>query len=386
MICTMPTDPKNYQESLLPWSRWKHAIFIEYLKAMSAIMRSWRLIYYVDGFAGPGIYTKDNAIGSPVLAAKHAQELARTNAEYALQCINVEFDDCVFQNLKISTEQYSDYVTNRHGDFGQFVSEILKMIGDKPTLFFLDPIGLKGLEWQALLPVFHRDAKTELLIRFDAQTATRLTGNDSSLHATYNAILGEDSSKYWMDYLARCPRGAQANRECLTTAYEDKLVKQFPYVGRIPILSSDDALKYYLLYATKSLKGMQVMNDVCFATQGLRDRTLDAERKEAGIGQQMSFFDLSPEDEILQELQALKQAVLAELEEVDSTVRDELRGLVASRSDNFGRFSGSQFTAVLGGRPRGLSVPKEFENLKARIQIRNGLTPGNDKAEISLMR
>ena len=382
----MPTDPKKYQESLLPWSRWKHAILIEYLKAMSAIMRSWKLIYYVDGFAGPGIYTKDNAIGSPVLAAKHAQELARTNALYELQCLNVELDDSVFQNLERSTSEYSDYVTNRHGDFGQFVSEILGMIGDKPTLFFLDPIGLKGLEWQALLPIFHREAKTEFLIRFDAQTATRLTGNDPSLHGTFNAILGEDNSNYWRDYLANCHQGAQAYRECLTKAYEDKLVKHFPYVGRIPILSSDDALKYYLLFATKSLKGMQVMNDVCFATQGLRDRTLDAERQEAGIGQQMSFFDLSPEEEMLQELNALKLAVLEELEKVDSIVRDKLRGLVASRGDNFGRFSLSQFTAVLGGRARGLTVPDAFENLKARIQIYNGLTLGNDKVDISLKR
>ncbi len=382
----MPTDPKKYQESLLPWSRWKHAILIDYLKAMTVIMRSWKLIYYVDGFAGPGIYTKDNTVGSPVLAAKHAQELARTSAQYTLQCINVELDGCVFQNLEGSTKEYSDYVTNRHGDFGQFVTEILGMIGDKPTLFFLDPIGLKGLEWQALSPIFNRDAKTELLIRFDAQTARRLTGNDSSLHGTFNAILGEDSSNYWMEYLARCPQGAQANRECLTTAYEDKLIKHFPYVGRIPILSSDDSLKYYLLYATKSLKGMQVMNDVCFATQGLRDRTIDAERKEASVAHQMSFFDLSPEDEILQELEALKLAVLTELEKVDSTVRDELRGLVATRGESFGRFSGSQFTAVLGGRPRGLSVPKEFENLKGQLQIHNDLTLGNDKVEISLIR
>ena len=168
------------------------------------------------------------------------------------------------------------------------------------------------------------------------------------------------------------------------TAYEDKLIGHFPYVGRIPILSSDDALKYYLLFATTSLKGMQVMNDVCFATQGLRDRTLDAERREAGQMQQMSFLGLSPEDEILHELEALKQAVLGELENVESAARDELRGLVASRGDNFGRFSASQFTAVLGSRPRSLSVPKNFQNLKHRIEICNGLTLGNDKVEISL--
>ena len=241
---------------------------INYIKAMVAILRSWKLVYYVDGFAGPGVYTVDDAIGSPVLAARHAQELAHTNAEYSLRCINVELNDSVFENLERSTAEYSSYVTNRHGEFAQFVVEILKMIGDRPTLFFLDPIGLKGLEWQALLPIFRRSDTTEILVRFDAQTATRLTGNDTSLNATFNSILGEDSSNYWQGHLENCDEESQTKHECLTKAYEVKLALHFPYVGRIPIMSEDDSLKYYLLFATRSLKGMQVMNDVVFGVQG----------------------------------------------------------------------------------------------------------------------
>ena len=381
----MPTHPARFQKARLPWSRWKHAILLDYLKVMTAVLRSYGVIYFVDGFAGPGRYTEDGIDGSPLLAAQHARELAST-ADYSLQCVNVESDPEVFQNLQDSTADFDDHTVNFGGEFAQFVSEILSIVCDKPALFFLDPIGVKGLEWNALLPIFRRESTTELLVRFDAQTATRLTGSDASLNRTFNSILGEDNSKYWQDRLANCDAGSQAKRECLTQAYEDKLTAHFPHVGRIPIKSSDDSLKYYLLFATRSLKGMQVMNDVCNKVQDLRDRTLDEERRIRNIPQQLNMFEPDEEAEALIELEVLKNVVIGVLDDGQTIARDNLRGHVASLDDNFGRFSASQFTAVLGGVARKTIMPREFKNLKDRIQIHNNKTLGVDSVEISLKR
>lgn len=378
----MPTDPRQFQRSRLPWSRWKHAILIEYLKAMTVILRG--TVYFVDGFAGPGKYIEDGSTGSPVLAARHAHILSASNADYSLKCINVESIEGVFHNLMESTETYGQYVENLHGEFGTFVPKIVEKIGVQPTLFFLDPIGLKGLEWNSLMPILERESITELLIRFDAQTALRLTGGDAKLHQTFNRIMGENDSRYWQTYLSQSENLPQDRRDALTNAYEDKLGTYFPFVGRIPIRSSDETLKYFLLFATRNAKGMQVMNDVCSKVQGLRDRTLDEEGARPRF-RQLNFLEPSPEEKFTNELEALKESILLELRDGRSYARDELRGRVASRGDNFGRFSGSQFTAVLGGRARGLSVPDAFETLKDRIQIHNGKTLGNDKVKISLM-
>ena len=371
----MPTHPEQFQKNRLPWSRWKHAILLEYLKAMSAILRSWNEIYYVDGFAGPGRYKEDGIDGSPRLAAQHAKTLASSAAGYSLQCINVESDPEVFQNLEISTSEFSDHTVNLRGEFGQFVPEILRIVGNQPTLFFLDPIGVKGLEWSSLLPVFSRKSTTEILVRFDAQTATRRTGNDAALHKTFNSILGEDNSQYWQRYVSDEALYPIDRKTRLTMAYEDKLQQHFEFVARIPIRSSDDHLKYYLLFATRNVKGVQVMNDVFYNMRDLRDRTLDEERDALPITQ-LSMFDSTPEEKEKEfyELEFLKSAVLIAMESGESFTRDVLRGHVASEADNFGRFSASQFTAVLGGKPRGMNVPSEFENLKARIQISNRLT------------
>lgn len=378
----MPTNPRWFQRSRLPWSRWKHAILIEYLKAMTVILRSE--VYYVDGFAGPGKYTEDGSTGSPVLAARHAHILAASNADYSLKCINVESVQDVFENLKESTKPYEAYVENFYGEFGTFTSTIVERIGAQPALFFLDPIGLKGLEWNSLLPIFERESITELMIRFDAQTALRLTGGDANLHKTFNTILGENDSRYWKEYISQSGHLPHDRRDSLSKAYEDKLNIHFPYVARMPIRSADEAIKYNLLFATRSLKGVQVMNDVFFGISDLRDRTLDEERRAQDIPQQMGLFEPSTEEKLRHELEILKLAVLDVMDSGETYKRDLLRGHVASESDNFGRFSVSQFTAVLGGRPRGITVPNDFENLKERIQIHNGLTLGNDKVEISL--
>lgn len=383
----MPTNPEKFQKARLPWSKWKHAILQEYLKAMTAILRSWGEIYFVDGFAGPGKYVEDGSTGSPVLAAKHAHILAANNADYSLKCINVESVKSVFENLKESTKPYEEYVENFYGEFGTFTSTIVERIGYQPALFFLDPIGLKGLEWNSLLPILERESITsitELLIRFDAQTALRLTGGDANLHKTFNTVLGENDSRYWKEYISQSGHLPHDRRDSLSKAYEDKLNIYFPYVARMPIRSADEAIKYNLLFATRSLKGVQVMNDVFFSISDLRDRTLDEERRAQDILQQMGLFEPSTEETFRYELEVLKLAVLEVMDSGETYKRDLLRGHVASKSDNFGRFSVSQFTAVLGGRPRSITVPKDFENLKERIQIHNKLTLGNDKVEISL--
>ncbi len=382
----MPTDPKQFARSRLPWSRWKHEILINYLQVMSAVLRSYGLIFYVDGFAGPGRYVEDEVDGSPLIAAKHAKGLSYSHRDYDLRCINVEFDPGVFEDLQNATKPFADFVDNFHGSFSDFVPEILQSIGDQPTLFFLDPIGIADLSWNSLEPVFQRSSITELLVRFDAQTALRLTGEGKNLHKTFNAVLGETNSEYWQSYLADCEDTSQARRECLTKAYEDKLSSSFEFVGRIPIMSADDSLKYYMLFATRSLKGMQVMNDVVYGVQGLRDRTLDEERRAQDIPLQMELFEPGPEEKMRYELQVLKSAILDVMDSGETFSRDLLRGRVACEANNFGRFSLSQFTAVLGGRPRNVSVPTDFESLKSRIQIHNGLTIGVDKVEISLMR
>ncbi len=380
----MPTDPQAFQLARKPWSRWKHKILDDYLPALAAILQSRETIYYVDGFAGPGRYTEDDTEGSPLLAARHAQKLASSNSNYALKCLNVESDPKVFRNLQASTSEFGMLVHNYNGDFANFIDRILQEVADKPALFFLDPIGVKELAWSVLEPLFQRVATTEFLMRFDAQTALRLTGEGAHLHHTFNAVLGESDSRYWQDRLHHCGQSPTEKRDCLTKAYEDKVTRYFQYVTRIPIRDDRNRLKYYLLYATRNLKGVQLMNDVLVAINDLRDRTLDEERREQNRLQQQDMFAPSTQDLMFAELNLLKELVLTVLRDCQPIRRDDLRANVALINNSFGRFSGSQITAVLGGRARKINIPSEFVTLKNRIRIVNNSTLGSDKAKLKL--
>lgn len=380
----MPTDPRQFARSRLPWSRWKHEILINYLQVMSVVLRSYGVIFYVDGFAGPGRYVEDGVDGSPLIAAKHAKGLSYSHRDYDLRCINVEFDSGVFEDLQNATKPFADYVDNFHGSFSDFVPEILQRISDQPTLFFLDPIGIVDLTWESLTPVFERRSVTELLVRFDAQTASRLTGKGKRLHKSFNAVLGEPDSEYWTRYVSDFAMRPFDKKSRLTIAYEDKLREYFEFVSRIPIRSSDNRLQYFLLFATRSLKGVKVMNDTVNKVEGIRARTLEEEQRRNTGDYQVPMFSDEHYDEM--DLRSLKRAVEQVMSDGKPIVRDDLRARVALLDSNLGRFSVSHFTAVLGGRARGIRVPRDFESLRSRIQIHNGLTVGVDKVEISLMR
>ena len=101
----------------------------------------------VDGFAGQG-YSDDGTVredGSPLVIAKIAQELNG----YDLRCINVAYLDPEFDSLSEATASIPK-VDNRHGAFADHVDGIFRDIAGAPAFFFLDPFGLKRLEWNTL--------------------------------------------------------------------------------------------------------------------------------------------------------------------------------------------------------------------------------------------
>ena len=63
-------------KELKDWSERKHDLIVSYLKGFVKILggSGKGIVYYVDGFAGPGIYD-DRAKGSPIRAAEYARTL-----------------------------------------------------------------------------------------------------------------------------------------------------------------------------------------------------------------------------------------------------------------------------------------------------------------------
>lgn len=388
----MPKDAVEFSENMPEWSKWKHEILLGYLGAFAGILQKFQTVYFVDGFAGAAKYD-DGSESSALRTAKLADSIeSNPSRKYKLRCINVEQNRSVFKKLEQNTSEFSTFVTNYQGSFNSNVGKILGKIGDQPTLFFLDPFGVKGLDWDKLKYVFARQPSgnlniiTELLIRYDVQAVARVAGfvgkTDDVAQKNVKVLLsifGLDTIDQWYELISE----TGSDIEGLTKAYEQRLREYFDHVVKMPIKKSGtDQLKYYLIFATRNPKAIAAMNDVLYKVENIRDQ-LETEKEFKSTGQ-MSMFDDVKDDFVLNELSALKKRVLDVLEVEKSLSRANLVTQVSMTENSFGYFSSSHFTAVLGGRTRNLQIPKEFESLKGQISLSGG-TASNDKTIIKLV-
>jgi three-Cys-motif partner protein len=147
--------------------------------------RPWKHVWIVDGFAGQGAYKPDAGgrvqDGSPLIAAKWARQLQIERRYPVVRCINVEADPANFTQLERNLAPWREVAIALHGEFADYVDEIIDMVGTDPALVFLDPFGVKGIEMEIIEKLLDRGqkTKTELLIHFSDRTFKRMAGNMS---------------------------------------------------------------------------------------------------------------------------------------------------------------------------------------------------------------
>lgn len=382
----MPQDAEEFANEMKEWSRWKHEILDKYLGAFAGILQRHQTVYFVDGFAGAGKYD-DGSEGSAIRSARLAARIEANNArKYLLRCINIEENDQVFSTLESNLKDYGDLVLNLHGSFSDYVESIVTKIGEQPTLFFLDPFGVKGLEWESLLPIFTRRPSrssyivTELLMRFDVRAVSLMAGhfgrNSSSSASNQKRLLdifGLSSAEDWHKLIQQTGE----NPLGLVEAYCNRLREHFDFAVRMPVRRTDTGqLKYYLIFATRHEKAVSEMNKVLYQVDAMRDFEVYDDAKATG---QLELFDIK-ENTILNELETLKKLIMQKLNIGESISRSSLVTRIATTGDYFGAFSDKHFTAVLGGRPRNFTIPSEFVSLKDRINLKG--TPSQGKTII----
>lgn len=391
----MPQNPEKFSEKMPEWSRWKHEILLGYLGAFAGILQKFQTVIFVDGFAGAGKYDDDNK-GSALRTAELARSIKyNPKRNYELHCINVEQDEDVFIKLKENTENYSEFVSNYHGNFNDNIWKIMGEIAEQPTLFFIDPFGVKELNWDDLTPIFSRkpvgkiNIITEFLARYDVQVISRLAGcvgkEDERSKRNVQVLLrifGFNSVVQWKDLIKKTGTTLMG----LTEAYQIRLREHFDYVVRMPIKRTDNGLlKYYLIFASRSEKAIKEMNHVLYKTEDMRDNVIDETTLKQP--QQKGFFDdptsMNVDYFLLNELNTLKKLVQNTLTKNHPINRAKLITKIATTDDYFGAFSDYHFTAVLGGNPRKIDVPKEFVSLKNEIELSKA--PSNDKSLIKLL-
>ncbi len=357
----MAQDSDNFFQEQKDWSKRKLSIIQLYLAGFTKILgssTSQSCVYYVDGFAGKGVYD-DGSKGSPVLAAEMSQTYRNQQKKYQLNCINIEADNVNFQNLENSTTQYRSVVENLNGTFSSHIPSILKSIGKCPAFFFIDPFGVTGTDWIDMTKIIHRAAPTDLWLRFDHKTVRRLSGffesgsrgADSKVQRLLK-LYGVQRADHLFQKLDGNTR--EERIENAVNYYLERLeselqsFKKFGYSAGIPIISLAGQNKYHLVFAASHPKAVILASETVYSVERNRPQEMqEYQQKKTG---QLFLFSSEPSDEEISKFKAeeLIQDIwrLCSGKQLDR-LEIYMKLLNSDKKKWFGRFSGAHLNLAL---------------------------------------
>lgn len=307
----------DYFGELKEWSKRKLEIIEKYLDGAVRILGSIDVVYYVDGFAGPGRYD-DGSSGSPVRAVELAQRLRSDGKPYQLRCINVEEVPSRFANLEEATQGAVGIVTNLSGEFNKHVDTIIAETGSKPAVFFLDPFGVEGIDWEQLVKIIRRPSPTDLWIRFDAAYVRRLDGfHESSAPeaAGKRQLLLRTFGASDFDVLHGRLAGDNEDdrRAKAVLLYMDGIMSELvaakgrAFVGAYPIRTIDGQVKYYLVFGGSHPKAASLATHIVYTVEDGYQRDVEEYRLQ-GLPQPSFFPALEPDQKDVDAAKAHKLA------------------------------------------------------------------------------
>jgi len=237
----------------------KHRCLERYLQAAVPILGSWSDdIVYVDCCAGPwkanGDNLEDTSFSRAVEVLKVAkQELARRGRRPSFRCLLIEKDDEAYAQLEEYAKKQTEVeVVPEHWDFTQHMDHIVRFVKRAKNSFpfvFIDPKGYELACIDVIAPLL-RLHPGEVLINLMTSFIRRFIGEDvKPLHR----LVGAESLER-----IRAISGPEQEQEIVRAYCEQVRTAGDFYVCDIPVMKPDqDDFHYYLIYATRSLKGVE---------------------------------------------------------------------------------------------------------------------------------
>ena len=278
----------------------KHEILRYYLGAWFPILSTiHRRILYVDGFAGPGEYSKGED-GSPIIALKVAldhkfkNKLTRPGME--LVFLLIEKDEARCQNLKQKIAKLqlpSNFrVETQCASFEEVFEEALSEIEEQnkrlaPSFVFIDPFGPTGFPMR-LISRLAQQPRSEVLITFNYQSLNEWFLQDPRKHKHLDELYGSDA---WSP--AVHISNPDRKESYLMEAYQ-KALENLGWKGRsFRMVNKQNQTQYYLFFATTHWEGMLAMKGAMWRASP----TGDFEYSDLTNPQQPRLFDKELYDE-----------------------------------------------------------------------------------------
>jgi three-Cys-motif partner protein len=240
----------------------KHQILKNYLQAWFPILSKYKSrIIYLDGYSGPGRYSKGEP-GSPIVALKVASEhRARLTGEIVFFFIDEDKDR--IDNLRQEVakldlpKNFETYI--EHGEFGKVIGNAIAELekNDKnlaPTFAFIDPFGFSGLPFNLVSRIL-KFSSSEVLINFMVDSINRFIEHPEEKTrehivqlfgaAEVSNILTSSGNRVW----------------ALRDLYQKQLRTTATFVRFFEMADEHDRTIYYLFFASNNALGHQKMKE-----------------------------------------------------------------------------------------------------------------------------
>lgn len=255
--------PTSTVWDLDPHTGAKHEILRRYLGAWFPILASSNgRVVFIDGFCGPGKYSKGEP-GSPIIALQEAaKQGARLNACEPV-FIFMDEDPRRVEHLRSEIAKFS-FPDNFRIDViqGEFENEFCKMLDylDQqrqrmaPTFAFIDPFGFAGLPYDLVARLLKRQ-HTEVLINFMVAPMNRFMNHPKDEIRTHmDRVFG-------MQDVADQVHGTGNRVKELRLLYQEQLLKVARYVRYFEIRDASNRPIYDLFFATNHPLGLARMKE-----------------------------------------------------------------------------------------------------------------------------
>lgn len=261
----------------------KHYLLKKYLSRWGFIIGSkWDTLVFVDGFAGPwgtkDAEFADASFGIALRALKDAVSglLKTRNITVQGACIFVEKDKKAFTKLDAFAKQHSTNSVRAVALEGLFseniraIDDYVAKLGANPFKFvFLDQKGWAATPMRQLKP-FVQVRPCELLFTLMTSHLTRFV-DLKELAPAYDALYGRAGV---IDRIRSLPKGSGQREEAAVHEYCRSLKElcKFRFVSRAVIMDPEkERIRYYLVFATNSLVGIEVFKDAESAASNIQD-------------------------------------------------------------------------------------------------------------------
>ena len=256
------------------WSEVKDRVLSHYITAyLKKVQHLRKPILLVDAFAGPGVFD-DGKPGSPLLMCNAADRYAPGNWHAIF--VNKEKDHHDKLKNNLADFQKKGCVTLINDDAKILLNKIQQQITNHTIFLYLDPFGLKGCDFNLLVPLLERVKEgfsTEILINVSMPTIHREGARNVVLEKGIENLNSQTLSKiknvdmalggdYWRKIEWNRNLSPEEREKRILNIYKEKFKKYMDYVMCCPVRESETShVKYYITLCSRHVDALVLMND-----------------------------------------------------------------------------------------------------------------------------